>query len=106
MSWTQADAVALCRELETIAPLYDAHVALTGGCLYKDGPRRDADIMFYSIRQAENGVQEEALLNAIHALPGFEILKRYGWVVKAKYHGKPLDLFFPEYVATGGDGEY
>lgn len=32
---------------------------------------------------------------------GFEIGNQHGWVIKAKYEGKPVDLFFPEHQ----DGE-
>jgi hypothetical protein len=51
--WTQADAIALCRKIEEHVPDAGMHVALTGGCLYKDGTRKDADILFYRIRQAD-----------------------------------------------------
>lgn len=46
MFWTQAEAIALCREIEQICPRFGCHVALTGGCLYKDGPRKDADLLY------------------------------------------------------------
>lgn len=42
-------AVALCRKLE---PLFEArgfHIGLTGGCLYKDGDRKDVDLLCYPI---------------------------------------------------------
>lgn len=49
-----ADALAYCRKLEAIvAPLgwhvapLGWHVALTGGTLYKDGPRKDVDVALY-----------------------------------------------------------
>ena len=46
-------AVTLCRLIETFAPQYGCHVALTGGCLYKNGDRKDIDVLFYRIRQVE-----------------------------------------------------
>src|SRR3546814_15766415 len=52
LPWTLDDAVALCRKIEKIAPEYGAHVALTGGTLYKDGPRKDVDLLFYQIGRA------------------------------------------------------
>jgi len=58
--WTQEAAMKLCREIEMIAPLHGAHVALTGGCLYKAGPRKDLDLVFYRIRQA-NKIDSNAL---------------------------------------------
>lgn len=93
-AWDHEGAVEICRLLEPIAPDYGCHVALTGGCLYKDGKRKDADILFYRIRQWPV-IDEIGLLNKMRDI-GFEIIRRKGWVVKAVYEGKPLDLFFPE----------
>ena len=50
-TWTQPEAIALCKDLEAFAPEYGCHVALTGGLLYKDGPRKDVDIVLYRVRQ-------------------------------------------------------
>lgn len=105
--WYQHEAIALCKRLEEIAPQFGAHVALTGGCLYKDGARADCDIMFYRIRQEE--VDEAELLQHLVKFEGFSLRGRYGWVQKAVYKGKSVDLFFPnftgaEYVPTGNTG--
>lgn len=97
--WTLADAVALCVLLEAVAPHYGAHVALTGGTLYKDGPRKDADILIYRIRQIEY-VDVDGLMQAFAAI-GVEPGQDYGWCYKAIFHGKPVDFFFPE--REGGD---
>lgn len=45
---TQLDAIELARKMEAV--LGDHHVALTGGCLYKDGPRKDMDFAIYHSR--------------------------------------------------------
>lgn len=100
--WTLEDAVELCRILEAITPTFGAHVALTGGCLYKDGKRKDADILFYRIRQ-QKVIDEVGLIQKLRDI-GFTIIKRSGWVVKAFYHDKPLDLFFPEEAKITIDG--
>lgn len=92
--WTLADAVALCILLEAVAPHYGAHVALTGGTLYKPGPRKDADILIYRIRQVEF-VDVDGLMEAFRAI-GVEPGEDYGWVYKATYQDKPIDFFFPE----------
>lgn len=101
VSWTQAEAIDLCRKIETVCPAAGCHVALTGGALYKDGPRKDADILFYRIRQIKEIDMEvlECLLGAI----GVKMRDGWksGWVIKADYNGKGLDLFFPE-----EDGEH
>lgn len=106
--WTQKEAGAICRQFEKVAPEFGAHVALTGGLLYKDGPRKDCDILFYCIRQWD-AIDEEGLLAALERL-GLVIVQQYGWVRKAKWFGKDVDLFFPEaYPAsatrTNGQGD-
>jgi hypothetical protein len=80
--------------VESVCPKYGAHVALTGGTLYKDGPRKDCDILFYCIRQLD-GIDEDGLLKKLEGI-GFEIGKKHGWVRKAKFEGKPIDMFFPD----------
>ena len=100
MSWTQEEAIQLCRLLEALAPTFGCHVALTGGCLYKDGERKDCDILLYRIRQV-SAIDTEGLFAAL-SLIGFEGIAGFGWVFKAKYKGKSVDLFFPEEVG----GEY
>jgi len=103
--WTQDEAIELCRKIEAFAPEYGAHVALTGGCLYKDGVRKDCDILFYAIRQWPE-IDEDGLLKRL-AKEGVAIGNRKGWVRKATYGGMPLDIFFPEaYPAGEGDDEY
>jgi hypothetical protein len=92
--WTLSDAVELCCVLEVIAPQYGAHVGLTGGTLYKDGPRKDVDILFYRIRQVES-IDVLGLMEACRAV-GVEPGGDYGWCHKATFRGKKIDFFFPE----------
>jgi hypothetical protein len=92
--WAQADAIALCRAIEAICPDYGCHVALTGGLLYKDGERKDCDILFYRIRQVDE-IDVEGLFAALSTI-GVERVSGFGWVYKAVYQGKPIDCFFPE----------
>jgi len=103
MTWTQGEALALVREIEGVAPEFGAHVALTGGLLYKDGVRKDADILFYRIRQVD-GIDEAGLFTKLADL-GIVRTKRHGWVQKARWQGKSIDFFFPEYVDQPGDAE-
>lgn len=92
--WTLDAALPLIRQVEAIAPSFGAHVALTGGCLYKVGDRKDLDLMFYRIRQ-EPKINEAGLLKALEGL-GFTIGEHKGWVTKSLYTGRSVDLFFPE----------
>jgi hypothetical protein len=97
--WVQSEAIELCRALEAITPRFGAHVALTGGSLYKDGPRKDCDIVLYRIRQAPI-IDTAGLWDALKPM-GIEIVSGFGWCFKATYNGKRVEFFFPE-----EDGEY
>lgn len=92
--WTQEEAIALCKIVEGIAPQFGAHVALTGGCLYKSGPRKDVDLLFYCIRQVDF-IDRAGLFEALSEI-GMVIEKRFGWCQKANWYGKAVDMFFPE----------
>jgi hypothetical protein len=92
--WTQEAALALCIELEKIAPAFGCHVALTGGLLYKTGMRKDCDVLFYRIRQTPE-IDIDGLFDALAGI-GFVKVKGFGWCHKAEYQGKPVDCFFPE----------
>lgn len=107
--WTRDQAISLCMAVEAIAPGYGAHVALTGGLLYKEGRRKDADLLFYCIRQLDR-IDEEGLLAALETNIGLVVERQHGWVRKAKWMDLPVDLFFPEaYPASStprnADGE-
>lgn len=90
--WTQAEALRLCRRVEEYAPLYGYHVGLTGGCLYKDGWRKDCDLIFYEIYKGEPP-NVEKLFESMER-HGFKLGKEHGWLRKAIYEGKPVDCFF------------
>lgn len=93
--WSQEAAVGLCRMIEDIAPQYGAHAALTGGCLYKEGPRKDLDILFYRIRQVD-AIDVQGLMAALSDI-GIKTVEDHGWVYKAKdFDGRDIDFFFPE----------
>jgi hypothetical protein len=94
MVWTQQQAIDLCRKIEAIAPQYGCHVALTGGCLYRDGERKDADILFYRIRQWEQ-IDVVGLMAALVEI-GVDPGRDHGWCHKATYEGRAIDFFFPE----------
>ena len=97
--WTREMALDLCRILERIAPQFGAHIGLTGGLLYKDGPRKDCDILVYRIRQVEK-IDTDGLFEAFEA-EGVTKTGGFGWCHKAEWDGLPIDFFFPE-----EDGEY
>lgn len=92
-------ALQLCRLIEAFAPKFGCHVALTGGCLYKDGDRKDCDILFYRIRQVEV-IDHEGLVAALELI-GFENITGFGWLLKGSWMGSNIDMFFPEEI--GGE---
>ena len=98
--WTQEAAVELCRRVESVCPEFGCHVALTGGLLYKYGPRKDCDLLFYRIRQVPE-INGEGLWPALEAI-GLKKVGGFGWCHKAEFDGKPVDCFMPESC----DGEY
>lgn len=95
--WTQQQAINLCKEIEKICPEFGCHVALTGGCLYKQEGytrRKDVDIIFYRIRQ-EPFINITGLFSALNIF-GIINIKGFGWLYKAEYCGKNIDILFPE----------
>ena len=94
MNWTQEQAIDLCRKIEAVCPQFGCHVALTGGLLYKDGPRKDCDIVFYRIRQIHE-IDDGGLIEALSAI-GVKFVSGFGFVLKFELEGRPIDAFFPE----------
>lgn len=98
--WMPSEAVELCRQIEAVAPQYGFHVALTGGVLYKDGPRKDLDLLFYRIRQ-EPDRSDQTLLEVLEREFSIVPVEHFGWLWKAECNGKNVDLFFPELYPAG-----
>lgn len=93
--WSHAEAVDLCRAVENIAPKYGCHVALTGGTLYKDGLRKDVDLLFYRVRHRPE-IDVGGLFTALGYTGFSEFNHMSEWLTKAKVWGGSVDLFFPE----------
>jgi hypothetical protein len=101
--WTHNEAVELCKLIEPIAQQYGAHVALSGGLLYKEGERKDCDLVFYRHRQARF-LDKTQLLEALRAGRLLYMANDYGFCVKAwsdfgtavSSIGRSVDLLFPE----------
>lgn len=107
----------LARELEFVCIKHDCHVALTGGLLYKDGERKDADILIYRNRQSQ--CIDTIALFADFAKIGFKRSSGAGWIHKFVWRigmrEEAVDVFFPEenlvseehlYVPRDGTTEY
>lgn len=102
MIWNISQAVELCRTLEDLTRPLEWHVGLTGGVLYKDGQRKDCDVILYSTQRSQ--LDAKQLLSRISALPEVTAFRRYGYVTKFDYNGKPVDILMPE--LKGQEGEY
>ena len=100
--WIRAEGVELAREVEAVCVPHGCHVALTGGVLYKDGPRKDCDLIFYRIRQVKK-IDMDGLWLALASI-GIRRLGGNGWCHKAAYHGKRVDCLFPEGVWLDENG--
>lgn len=99
LKWDLAEAVTLARRVEDIAPRFGLHVALTGGVLYKTGPRKDLDLLFYEIRGWGRPADYEGLIDALQSID-FVLGSDYVFVHKATYHEKLVDLMFPERIVS------
>lgn len=99
ISWTQQEAIILATQIETVCPDFGYHVALTGGCLYRNGHRQDLDLLFYRIRQIENP-DYVGLLSKLAEI-GIHVYQDFGFCLKAGLGPKSVDLLFPE--CPGGD---
>lgn len=95
MTWTLVEAVALCRSIEELAIQFDCHVALTGGTIFRNGARKDVDLVFYRVRQAPR-IRVEELLRVLRDKLEIDIIVDNGFCVKSELGVKRIDLFFPE----------
>jgi len=100
--WTQQEAIALCRLVERYVPLAGCHVALTGGCLYRDGERNDCDLIFYRVRQVKR-LNTQKLMELLQSHVGFDHITGGGWRYTGYYLDKKVDLLFPEAPASEAD---
>ena len=95
---TQEDAIELCQILSLVTPQHGAFVALTGGCLYSLGERKDIDILIY--RHRDDVIRWTDLWVAL-ASAGIVMTEDHGWCKKATWRGFSIDFFDPE-----DDGKY
>lgn len=98
--WDQEEAIAFCTAVEEICPYYGCHVAMTGGVLYKQGPRKDLDLVFYRIRQVPE-IQVAELLASLQTRLGVVVVtagasENAPFVIKLTWRGLRVDCMFPE----------
>lgn len=99
-------ALTACKNVEAGCSEFGCHVALTGGTLYKEGSRKDLDILFYRIRQVQK-INYDGLFSYLKSI-GFSTPEGFGWIYKSRYRGVNVDIFFPEEQSGGvygGEGD-
>lgn len=103
--WTREQALDLCTLIHNLpSQKFGCHVALTGGLLYKDGPRKDCDLVIYQ-RGDTKGVRPELDWQGLWAALaeiGLYMNKDCGYVKKCTYQGLPVDILDP----TQDAGDY
>ena len=92
--WELDDAIALCKQIESFSPRFGCHVGLTGGVLYREGARKDLDLILYRIRQCP-AVDFDGLFSAMSDI-GIEKQSGFGFCHKAIFEGKRIDFLCPE----------
>lgn len=97
-TWTLAEGIALCKLIHNLpAQKFNCHPALTGGLLYKDGQRKDCDIVIYQ-RGDTDGVRPpidwKGLWKALEGI-GLYMAHDYGYVKKCMFRGKVVDVLDP-----------
>lgn len=104
-----SNAIRICTILYKLLEPYHVFPALTGGTLYKQGIRKDLDIILY---KGSNGGELDAktmldkhvpILNNVGTSletllrnEGFDGMTDYGRVIKCKYGDTAIDLIMPE----------
>ncbi len=91
----QDDGVYLCQQLYRVLQPKGFFPALTGGLLYKEGLRKDIDIVIYRHRQKIDAFETKDLADVLLEA-GVEITNYFGFVTKAKWKGYSVDIFNPE----------
>lgn len=94
--------------IEEHAVEFGLHIALTGGQLYKDGPRKDIDFVVYhensehvnGLDQSERESCVEGLFETLWA-EGFSNFRNFGRVTKCTFNGIYIDILYPEYTRLG-----
>ena len=98
-------AIAFCRQAEAVVAPLGWHVGLSGGCLYKDGLRKDADVILYrhNVKAQYSPEQPRAVVAALAEaglftpMPGSRLASttdKKVFVGQSTIHGFRVDLFF------------
>lgn len=101
---TQA-GIIICRELYRVLSEEGIFVGLTGGLLYKEGDRKDCDIVIYRHRQNREPFETRDIHDLLEKC-GLTEIRHYGFVTKAKFATFEVDIFNPESKSGTDEDEY
>lgn len=100
--WYPSEAIEFCKKVEAIIAPIGHHVALTGGCLYKEGCRKDLDLIIYSVRQSQ--LNQNEVFELLQRELMLEVLKWGNWQSKFRtMDGYLIDILIPEMPRFGSD---
>lgn len=90
-------AIQLCKILHLALEPYGFFIALTGGTLYKEGRRKDIDLILYKKRESMPREHDEVIdLRHVFNSVGVNIIESYGFCTKARWEGIDIDILYPE----------
>lgn len=89
MSWTHTRGIRFAIDLERALNPLGYHVGITGGCLYKDGLRKDLDLIIYP-HNLVNG--DRAVIDPDQIIP---ILRKMGFEDKNSYTTEEISSDLP-----------
>ncbi len=101
----QSKGLELCKILYKELNIIGVFPALTGGLLYKEGNRKDIDIVLYRHRQELDGFETKEI-ELILSRCGLTDFQYFGFVTKAKWQGVTVDLFNPETKSDDKENRY
>lgn len=99
------DGIELCRILRDKLVGKGIFPALTGGLLYKEGNRKDIDIVLYRHRQDVESFETIDFEQELSCC-GLTNIQFFGFVTKAQWRGIVVDLFNPETRADSSACNY
>jgi hypothetical protein len=105
LAWMRDIAVEFCIKLEAIAPTYGAHVALSGGVLYREGKRKDLNLVIYRHGGRVKEIDRAGLVAALVDQLKMEPVRITGRVYKMRYQGRQVDLMIHD-AAEAADSDY
>lgn len=88
-------AIELCTKLYNKLEPHGIFPALTGGTLYKEGERKDIDIVLYT--KMETGEIIYYMLEDILAKVGVVHQRNFGRVIKCFYKNIAIDFILPQF---------